>query len=262
MKPVLNIFGFEIASYSLFLFLALFFVFFGSYFFLTWNGQKKSDVLYMLGAMSVFAFIGARALNFFVNYSFYKADFAKLFEFSSHGFSLYGGVLGAIFAGYFIAKLRKIELFRFADLMTPFVGIGIILMRIGCFLNGCCFGKKTDFIFGVKFPDFSQAHLKQISGSLFSGGTVKAVHPTQIYEAVFVFLCVLLAFYLIFKKKKFASGSVFLISGALFSAFRWVNMYFRDLNYSDLIIDIVYPIIYLGVIFSCIFLSILLNRKK
>jgi len=260
MKPVLNIFGIEIVSYSLFMFLALIVVFIGSYFFLTRNGQRKSDVLLMLIVMSVFAFIGARAFNFFVNYSFYKTDLAKLFEFSSHGFSLYGGVLGAVFSGFLIAKLRKIELFRFADLITPFVGIGIILMRIGCFLNGCCFGKQTDFIFGVKFPEFSQPHLKQISGSLFSGGLVKTVHPTQIYEVIFVFLCVLLAFYLIFKKKKLASGSVFLISGALFSAFRWVNMYFRDLNYSDFVIDVVYPIIYLGIISLCF--GLLLRKNK
>jgi phosphatidylglycerol:prolipoprotein diacylglycerol transferase len=260
MYPILRILGFEVASYTVFTILALLSSVFGIYFYTHRKGFSAKDSFNMVFFMSVCAFLGARILNFFVNFDSYENGLVSFFEFSTRGFSLYGGVLGAIFAGLIVARIRKIELFRFADLSTPFVGIGIILMRVGCFLNGCCFGKVTSLPWGIKFPNFSNAHFHQMGKNIFSGGVVQPVHPTQIYEALFVFICVILAFFLLTRRKKFANGSVFLICGAFFSAFRWVNMYFRELEYSNFVIGFAYPLIYFVVILLCLFLFLRVNN--
>ncbi len=260
MHPNFLIFGVQIHAYSLFTVLALIFAAFGGYGFAVYSGFKKADAFWMIFLMSVRAFVGARVFNLIVNFSYYDDDFFKVFEFSTRGFSLYGGVLGAIVAGFLVSKFRKIQLMRFADIMTPITGLSIVLMRVGCFLNGCCFGKETDSVFGVVFPVLSPAHIHQLNGSLFGSSIVWPVLPTQLFELVFVLICVVFAFWGV--KRKFWDGSVFLICGAFFSVFRWVNMYFRELNYTDLVIYYVYPAFYFSIICLCMGLLLFLNRKR
>jgi phosphatidylglycerol:prolipoprotein diacylglycerol transferase len=149
---------------------------------------------------------------------------------------------------------------KFADTVTPFIGIGIVLMRIGCFLNGCCFGKETDLPWGVKFPQFSPAHIWQISENVFGSLEVKPVHPTQIYELIAALFCTILAL-LIIKKKK-PAGTAFLVCGIIFSAFRWFNMQFRVLPYSEAVLNFWYPLLYAAIIILCVYFLIKINRKK
>jgi phosphatidylglycerol:prolipoprotein diacylglycerol transferase len=126
----------------------------------------------MLLGMGLFSFIGARIFNVFINFDSYKDNFTRIFSLNFEGFSLYGGALFAIISGLFIARYKKINLLKFADTAIPFVGIGIAIMRIGCFLNGCCFGKETNFPWGVKFPFLSPAHIEQISGNILNSTSV------------------------------------------------------------------------------------------
>ncbi len=259
MHPYLYFWGLKISAYTLFTILALIVVSFCGYFFALKRGFTKRDSFVMIFSMSISAFLGARIFNFFVNYSYYENDFSRLFEISTRGFSLYGGAVFSVLSGLFVAWRRKLNLMRFADTMTPFVGLGIVLMRVGCFLNGCCFGKETDFLFGVVFPKFSPAHIHQLSGSLFGTSNIQPVHPTQLYEMFFVLFCVVFAFFAL--KRKFRDGTVFLICGALFSAFRWINMYFRELNYSDFVVFIAYPAFYFSIICLCLGVLWVLNRR-
>jgi phosphatidylglycerol:prolipoprotein diacylglycerol transferase len=56
------------------------------------------------------------------------------------GLTLLGGVLLAFISSYLFLRHRKLSFLKFADVVMPSVGLGIFLTRIGCFLNGCCFG--------------------------------------------------------------------------------------------------------------------------
>lgn len=80
--------------------------------------------------------------------------------------------------------------------------------RIGCFFAGCCYGKETDCFLGVKFPNLP-----------------KPVHPTQLYEAAFLFLMFGLCSYLLLKKKFRHNMSVYLVSYGLF---RFLIEFIRD----------------------------------
>ena len=74
------------------------------------------------------------------------------------GLVVYGGLIGA--AVGFITFIRKhgLPLLAMADLVAPCMAIGLALGRIGCFLNGCCYGGETDLPWHVTFPKYSSSY--------------------------------------------------------------------------------------------------------
>jgi phosphatidylglycerol:prolipoprotein diacylglycerol transferase len=77
------------------------------------------------------------------------------------GLVIYGGFFGA--AVGFIAFIRKqrLPLLAMADLATPSFMVGLALGRIGCLLNGCCYGGQTDWPWHVTFPRESPPYMDQ-----------------------------------------------------------------------------------------------------
>lgn len=131
--------------------------------------------------------VGARVLDLFVAWRFYEADPSRILEFGFAGFSLYGGLVVAALAGYALARAWRLPAWRLADSAVPGVALAIVLMRTGCFLNGCCYGLPTALPWGVTYPTGSpawQAALGEQALALLGGGRVvmEAVHPTQLYE--------------------------------------------------------------------------------
>jgi len=92
------------------------------------------------------------------------------------GLTWYGGLILATGAGILYLRARKLPLWRTMDLIAPSVGLGIFLGRIGCFLNGCCFGRPSELPWAVVFPPESPA------GSVFPG---VSIHPTQLYMSLY-----------------------------------------------------------------------------
>ncbi len=88
------------------------------------------------------------------------------------GLVLLGGVIGGIIATIIYVRVKKLPLFLVLDVLVPSLAIGIAVGRIGCFLNGCCFGMPTDLPWGCVFPRESFA------GSVYPH---TPIHPTQLY---------------------------------------------------------------------------------
>lgn len=260
MHPTLDFYFFQVSAYSFFAVTALVVVVTGGFWFARKRGFKRADSLWMLLGMGAAAFIGARFFNILVNLDWYRDDSTRIFSLTATGFSLYGGVLFAIVAGGLISMWRKISLFKFADTVTPFVGFGIATMRVGCLLNGCCFGKETDLPWGITFPPLSPAHRHQIAEDFLGSLSVAPVHPTQIYEMAAALVGAVLAFWIIRRGK--ADGTAFLVAGIFFSAFRWFNMQLRELPYSEIVIDLYYPLLYAAVILVCGAVLVMTNSKK
>lgn len=263
MHPNLNFYWFEVSSYAFFMAVALIVVFVGSYLYSLRRGFDRRDALWMLVGMSLAVFVGARLFNVIINFDWYYEDFSRIYAFNAGGFSLYGGALFAILAGVGISYWRGVKVYKFGDTVIPFVGIGIAVMRVGCFLNGCCFGKETHLPWGVKFPEMSPAHIHQISHNLLGSVSVASVHPTQIYELVAALIGVALSFYIIKKNKP--AGSAFFAFVIWFSVFRWVNMYLRELPYSEMVVSDFYPGFYAVIILlggGFIFINSLTPQKS
>lgn len=125
--------------------------------------------------------------------SFFKfLEYGK-FEFS--GITFYGGLIGAICAMYFLLKFSKEKtdycVVDWFEMLTVPLVIFHFWGRIGCFLGGCCYGKITNSILGVTFPD-------NIRENIFHNGLKR--YPTQLFEAIILFV---LIFVLIAFKNKF-----------------------------------------------------------
>ncbi len=92
------------------------------------------------------------------------------------GFVVYGGIILAMIVGAVYFTLKKKDPLIVMDLIMPEVSIAQGFGRIGCFLAGCCYGRITDSVFGVVFPE----------GSLAPAG-VKLI-PTQLIMSAGNFL--------------------------------------------------------------------------
>jgi prolipoprotein diacylglyceryl transferase len=180
----------EIYSYSFFMALGMFAAFVLSIFIALRMSLRMPAYLICLSGAALSVPVGARILFALTNKSVYAAHPELIFSLNSKGFALYGGLLLATVSTLILCKVLKISVWRFADSITPGVAIGLLISRIGCFLNGCCFGTKTDLPWGVVFPVGSQAGDYQLFHNIDSSGLAglflkpQPIHPTQIYEMI------------------------------------------------------------------------------
>jgi phosphatidylglycerol:prolipoprotein diacylglycerol transferase len=139
-------------------------------------------------------------------------------DFLRSGGVFYGGLLGAVLAGYFLMRRYKLPWWKTADACAPGIAVANFFGRQGCFAAGCCWGKPTSLPWGVKFTE--QGH--QITGV----PTDAYLHPTQLYES---FAMLLVFFFLLWlhKRKRF-DGQVILAYALLYSAIRFAIEFVRD----------------------------------
>ena len=110
---------------------------------------------------------------------------AAIVRIDQGGLMFYGGVGGATLALLLFARLRHERLFDLSDLVLAVLPIGHAFGRIGCFLNGCCFGRLSESPLAVTFPAHSPAWITQCGTGLLSPGASQSlpVLPTQLFEA-------------------------------------------------------------------------------
>ena len=129
------------------------------------------------------------------------------------GLVFYGGLGGGILAVWVYARRKRIPLADVLDFAAPVAALGLAVTRIGCFLNGCCWGAHTDLPWGVQFPENSPA------------GAGGPVHPTQLYETA-AGLCIFAGLWWFYPRRRF-SGQVACLFGLLYSAWRFGNEFLR-----------------------------------
>lgn len=107
------------------------------------------------------------------------------------GLNLYGGVLVGVFGSWLYCRIKKLNVLEIFDYFAPTLGIGIGIARIGCFLNGCCWGTPTDLPWGVHFPEGSMP--------TYCYGD-QALHPSQIYSSLYGWVMFLILHWLLRRK--------------------------------------------------------------
>jgi phosphatidylglycerol:prolipoprotein diacylglycerol transferase len=106
----------------------------------------------------------------------------------------YGGFIGAALAAILCLKLKKLPVWKYGDTLAPSIALGACFGRLGCFLNGCCFGRLCSLPWAVHFPKDHE--------TLGMG-----VHPVQLYDSLLnLSLYVALAW---FHRRKRFDGQVF-----------------------------------------------------
>ncbi len=173
---------------------------------------------------------GARLLDVALNAGWYAQDPGRVLAMLPRGFALVGGLGAATAVGVAGARWLGVGVGVLADHAVEAVASAIVLLRIGCFLNGCCAGEPTDLPWGVTFPYGSSAWGSQVlsgqGGLLALAGHVEPVHPTQLYEAAAAILCCALAIE-VRRHAGWPTGSAALAFAAALLAFRVVNQTLR-----------------------------------
>ena len=118
--------------------------------------------------------LGARALYVIEHLQEFRREWGSVLALWQGGLTLYGGIVAGAFAGLLAARRFGLPMWVVADALTPSLALGTAFGRVGCFLNGCCYGRPTHLPWGVTFPRDSFAALE-------FGDT--PVHPSQLYFA-------------------------------------------------------------------------------
>lgn len=138
------------------------------------QGLSADELFWITISCLVGGILGAKLLFYIVEIKEVLANPRMLLDIT-HGFVVYGGIIGGIGVGFLYCKLRKLEFLKYFDLVMPSIAIAQGFGRIGCMFAGCCYGRETYSWFHVIY---------QVSD--FAPNNV-ALIPTQLIMAVLNF---------------------------------------------------------------------------
>jgi phosphatidylglycerol:prolipoprotein diacylglycerol transferase len=182
--------------------------------------------------------IGARIWYVLENWNQFAPAPLSIFKLWEGGMVFYGGFIGGFAGGMIFIKIAKLPLAKVMDIMAPGIAIAIGIGRIGCFLNGCCYGRITDSRIGVCFPSrwAPPAYWDHLQRGLIPEGASHSlpVIPTQLISA----LNLLIIFVILWKirKKKVFNGFLFTLFIGLYGLHRFTIDFFRQYSGNALIL--------------------------
>jgi phosphatidylglycerol---prolipoprotein diacylglyceryl transferase len=144
----------------------------------------------------LFSILGSRILFVLTDVDFFLRHPSKILNLWEGGLVFYGGLLCAIAVAGIYLKRHRLPFWKWADLFSPPVALGLFFGRIGCFFAGCCYGEETSLPWAVVFthPD-SLAPLNV------------PLHPTQLYDATSGLAIFIILVWM--EKRKSFDGQVF-----------------------------------------------------
>ena len=133
----------------------------------------KMDTILDIGLVTVpCGVVGARLYYVLTSLDRFNS-FWEVLDIRSGGLAIYGGIIGGAVAVIIMARVKKINFFLLADMITPAVILGQLLGRWGTFFNAEAYGSATDLPWRM---------------GLFKGGEWIYVHPTFFYESLWNFI--------------------------------------------------------------------------
>ncbi|NOT32557.1 MAG: prolipoprotein diacylglyceryl transferase [Candidatus Eisenbacteria bacterium] len=139
------------------------------------RGLDEDRLVSVILVVLIASVLGARALYVMEHIGEFRREWTSMFALWQGGLTLYGGIVAGAVAGLVAARRFGLPMWTVADVLTPGLALGTAIGRVGCYLNGCCYGRPTLLPWGVKFPPDSFAGLEFGNALL---------HPSQLYFSV------------------------------------------------------------------------------
>lgn len=128
------------------------------------------------------------------------------------GFVFYGGLIVASLTAVAYTTVKKLPFFRVADIFAPSIALGHAFGRLGCFFNGCCYGKPCSLPWAVTFPP------PHVMAGI-------PVHPTEVYETLGN-LAIFAGLSAVYRLKR-ADGQIWWLYILSYGVLRFVVEFFR-----------------------------------
>ena len=148
----------------------------------------------------------------FYNSSYYFNNPLDIFKIWQGGMSFHGALMGVILGTYLFAKRIKINSFFFLDVIASVAPLGIFFGRVANFINGELYGKPSNILWSVIFPEVDKVPR----------------HPSQLYEATFEGIILFIILISVVYKKETKTGVVSALFMILYGFFRIVAEQFRE----------------------------------
>jgi len=161
------------------------------------EGIRPERILDVFVYMIISAVVGARLFYVIQFFPKFKGDLLSMFYLSQGGLVFLGGFCGVLVMISCYVRYNKISIWKLLDVGSPGTMIGYAIGRIGCYLNGCCYGIK---LFGVE-------------------------QPTQIYSSLSG-LAIFLALVYLYRNKRY-DGQIFLSALLFYSIYRFLLEFIR-----------------------------------
>lgn len=166
----------------------------------------------LLFAVVISGLIGARLGYALTHWNEFRDHPARVFSLHEGGLSFYGGFPLAFFAFLAVLRWRKIPVLPTADLVCPVLPFSLALIRLGCFLQGCCYGEPSAVAWAVTFTRLDS----KVPAPLLD----HPLHPSQLYESAFL-LALSLALAITRRKNRFPPGVLATLSVFAYAAYRF-----------------------------------------
>lgn len=173
----------------------------------------STETIFDLGIWQILSgLLGARIFYVVGHWEEFAGNLIEIVRVDHGGLVFYGGFIGATLTTMWYAKRKKLSIWKLADVLAPSLALGHAFGRLGCFMNGCCYGKACDLAWAVHFPVEHETH-----------GV--AVHPTQIYETG-LNLIMFAGLHLFYRRRRF-DGQVFWMYVLLYAVLRFAVEFTR-----------------------------------
>ena len=182
--------------------------------------DKMLDVL-IYGTIG--GIIGARLYYVIFQWESYKDDLLSIFKIWEGGLAIYGGIIGAFLAAYFVCKKIDLNFYKLLDLAGMSLLIGQGIGRWGNFTNQEAFGINTELPWGMtseKISEYITTHYSEMAANGIRLDADIPVHPTFLYESIWCLFGFVVLFIICKKYKKF-DGQLILGYGIIYGIERF-----------------------------------------
>jgi len=256
--PIAFSFGrFEVRWYGIIIALALVIGIVVSYFIAKYRNQKADEVINFAPFAVIFGVIGARLLHVLVNWSYYSNNLSYIFAFRRGGLAIQGVMLGGVLALIGICKIRKLDFWIWADIISPALILGQALGRWGNYFNQEAFGVPASPPWGLYIdPAYRPSAYSNAEYFL----------PTFFYEflANLLLFALLLWLHRLYKHRpdRFPYGLIFTIYLGVYALYRSIIEFYRLDSSYFLGVKVVYIIDGITIIAALIITNYLFKRFR
>lgn len=175
------------------------------------RGIAKDIAADLVLAAAIGGVVGARLAYVAAHWDYFARNLVEIAKLQQGGLVFYGGLAGGIAGVLLVVRARGLAIWSIADIAAPALALGSAIGRVGCLLNGCCYGRETTGPLGITFPE-------PLGGPRFA---------TQVLDGgynlvIFVMLAVLS------RRAETRPGFVFWVYGLVYSVFRFGVEFLRE----------------------------------